>query len=161
MKTDFAGTLSRLRREKSLSQRLVAADLGVSQALLSHYENGAREPKLEFVVKACDYYGVTSDYLLGRIDDTARRLPVPRGCPGAPRLITATCSVFDRLDEISDPELYSAVVDYLLIPTENVATLLHDPGTQYDPARDAEMKMAEAALVASARGIRQWRTMDN
>lgn len=36
-------------------------DLGISQALLSHYENGIREPGLAFVVKACDYYGVSAD----------------------------------------------------------------------------------------------------
>lgn len=38
----------------------------MSQALLSHYENGLREPGLSFVVRAADYYGVSCDYLLGR-----------------------------------------------------------------------------------------------
>jgi len=66
MKSIFSETLSGLRREKGLSQRNAAADLGISQALLSHYENDAREPKLEFVVKACNYYDVTADYILGR-----------------------------------------------------------------------------------------------
>ena len=69
MKSAFSETLSNLRREKKLSQRQAAARLGVSQALLSHYENDVREPKLEFVIKACDYYGVTADYLLGRNDE--------------------------------------------------------------------------------------------
>ena len=40
--------------------------MGISQALLSHYENDAREPKLEFVVRACNYYDVSADYILGR-----------------------------------------------------------------------------------------------
>jgi transcriptional regulator with XRE-family HTH domain len=66
MKSTFSKTLSKLRREKKFSQSHTAAALGVSQALLSHYENGIREPKLEFVIKVCDYYGVTADYLLGR-----------------------------------------------------------------------------------------------
>jgi len=66
MKSAFSEVLSSLRREKGLSQRRAAADLGVSQALLSHYENDAREPKLEFVVKACNYYNVPADYILGR-----------------------------------------------------------------------------------------------
>jgi len=66
MKTAFPEILSSLRREKGLSQRKAAADLGISQALLSHYENDAREPKLEFVIKACNYYDVTADYMLGR-----------------------------------------------------------------------------------------------
>ena len=66
MATDFSRTLSLLRQEKGVSQRKAAAELGISQALLSHYENGIREPGLPFVVKACDYYRVSADYLLGR-----------------------------------------------------------------------------------------------
>ena len=41
-KKSFAQILSELRRTVGLSQRKAAADLGISQALLSHYENGAR-----------------------------------------------------------------------------------------------------------------------
>lgn len=66
MNSDFARTLALLREERGTSQRQVAKALGVSQALLSHYENGLREPGLSFVVKACDYYNVSADYLLGR-----------------------------------------------------------------------------------------------
>ena len=69
MKTEnaeFSRTLSLLRQEKKVSQRTAAQALGISQALLSHYENGIREPGLVFVVRACDYYGVSADFLLGR-----------------------------------------------------------------------------------------------
>ena len=69
MERNFHETLAALRRERGSSQRQVAADLGISQALLSHYENGAREPGLDFVRRACDYYGVTADYLLCRSDN--------------------------------------------------------------------------------------------
>ena len=62
----FARTLSQLRHEKGVSQREAAQALEVSQALLSHYENGVREPGLAFVVKACNYYNVSADFLLGR-----------------------------------------------------------------------------------------------
>ena len=61
----FAAMFSALRRENGLSQRKVAGDLNISQALLSHYEKGIREPRLEFVERACAYYGVTADYMLG------------------------------------------------------------------------------------------------
>lgn len=63
---DFPRTLALLRQDKKISQRQAAQDLGVSQALLSHHENGAREPGLVFVTRACDYYEVSADYLLGR-----------------------------------------------------------------------------------------------
>ena len=66
MDRTFPETLSALRRERNISQRQAAQDLRISQALLSHYENGAREPGLAFVCRACDYYGVSADYLLCR-----------------------------------------------------------------------------------------------
>ncbi len=68
MARTFSETMSALRRARGLSQRRAAADLNISQALLSHYENGAREPGLGFVCRACTYYGVSADYLLGISD---------------------------------------------------------------------------------------------
>ena len=70
----FNEILSRLRREKGVSQREAAAALGISQALLSHYEKGVREPGLVFLAQACEYYGVSADYILGR---SAYREKVP------------------------------------------------------------------------------------
>lgn len=74
MERSFSQTMSELRRERGLSQRRVASDLNISQALLSHYENGTREPGLPFLCRACQYYGVTSDYMLGLAErsDNAR-----------------------------------------------------------------------------------------
>ena len=40
MNADFSRTLALLRQEKGISQRKAAKELGISQALLSHYENG-------------------------------------------------------------------------------------------------------------------------
>ena len=66
MERTFSQTMSELRKARGYSQRKVAEDLNISQALLSHYENGVREPGLNFVCRACDYYGVSADYLLCR-----------------------------------------------------------------------------------------------
>ena len=55
-----------LRKERGITQKQAAEDLGVSQALLSHYEKGIRECGLVFVVRVADYYNVSCDYLLGR-----------------------------------------------------------------------------------------------
>ena len=66
MNKDFPRILTLLREEKGLSQKKAAADLGISQPLLSHYEKGIRECGLDFLVKAADYYEVSCDYLLGR-----------------------------------------------------------------------------------------------
>lgn len=61
----FSAVLSQLRKERGISQKRAATDLGISQALLSHYEKGIRECGLDFVIKCAEYYGVTTDYLLG------------------------------------------------------------------------------------------------
>ncbi len=66
MNKDFSRILTLLREERGLSQKKAASDLGISQPLLSHYENGLRECSLDFVIKVADYYEVTCDYLLGR-----------------------------------------------------------------------------------------------
>ncbi|MBR3149208.1 MAG: helix-turn-helix transcriptional regulator [Eubacterium sp.] len=61
----FSEVLSQLRKERGISQKKAATDLGISQALLSHYEKGIRECGLDFVIKCSEYYNVTTDYLLG------------------------------------------------------------------------------------------------
>ncbi len=66
MNNDFPRILSLLRKERHISQKEAASALGVAQALLSHYEKGKRECGLDFLVRAADYYNVSTDYLLGR-----------------------------------------------------------------------------------------------
>lgn len=66
MNSDFARIITLLRKEKGISQKQAACSLGVSQALLSHYEKGIRECGLSFLVKTADFYNVSVDYLLGR-----------------------------------------------------------------------------------------------
>lgn len=66
MDKNFPVILTELRKEKGLSQKEAAARLGISQALLSHYEKGIRECGQSFLIRVADFYGVTCDYLLGR-----------------------------------------------------------------------------------------------
>lgn len=65
MNSDFPRILSLLRKEKGISQKNAAKELQISQSLLSHYEKGIRECGLAFVVRAANFYNVSSDYLLG------------------------------------------------------------------------------------------------
>ena len=93
MERTFPETLSALRRERNISQRTAAAELNISQALLSHYENGAREPGLKFVCRACDYYGVSADYLLCRSD---RVNPVREIASGAEQIMNEMQQLLDK-----------------------------------------------------------------
>ena len=91
MERGFSQTMSELRKERHLNQRAAAADLGISQALLSHYETGAREPGLDFVCRACRYYNVSADYLLGLSD-------LPNGID---RTLDALHALVGELDALS------------------------------------------------------------
>ncbi len=91
MERTFSHTMSELRKARGLSQRAAAAELKISQALLSHYENGAREPGLDFVRRACRYYGVSADYLLGISDN-----PASSGAAEMEALVTELRALSDR-----------------------------------------------------------------
>lgn len=134
MNPDFSRSLSLLRQEKGVSQRAAAKDLGISQALLSHYENGIREPGLAFVAKACDYYRVSADFMLGRTlnrdgtalydvdtlpDASQDRDNILHGSVMATlskKLLVNSISVlFDLLGKLGRREAIKAAADYLAV----------------------------------------------
>ena len=92
MERGFSQTMSALRKQHKLNQRKAAADLNISQALLSHYETGAREPGLDFVCRACRYYHVSADYLLGLSDRP----------DGADRAMDALAALETELEALTD-----------------------------------------------------------
>ena len=132
MNEHVSRSLSLLRQEKGISQRAAAKELGISQALLSHYENGIREPGLAFVVKACDFYNVSADFLLGRTlardgttildadslyDASADRDNVLQGSVIATLskklLINSMTVLFDLLGRMGNKKAIRAAADYL------------------------------------------------
>lgn len=144
MNADFHRILTLLRKEKGISQKQAAANLGISQALLSHYEKGIRECGLEFVVKVADYYGVSCDYLLGRSPDrdglTLNIEDIPDSDIGAKnghrgnsimpvlnkKLITNSLNiVFDMLSKGSNDTLTREVSNILMSAVYKVFRKLH------------------------------------
>lgn len=62
---NIAQKLSELRAARGLTQGEVAAALSVSDKTLSKWENGASAPDLDMLITLANYYGVTTDTLLG------------------------------------------------------------------------------------------------
>ena len=148
MNSDFSRSLSLLRQERGLSQRQVAKELGISQALLSHYENGIREPGLNFVIRACDFYNVSADFLLGRTlsrdgttildadslyDASSERDNVLRGSVLATLskklLVNSVGILFDLLGRLEDKRVIKAAANYLSVAVYQLYRHLyrHDP----------------------------------
>ena len=57
-----------LREDADLTQRQVAEFLGTSQTMYARYERGANELPIRHLLKLCELYKVSSDYLLGLTD---------------------------------------------------------------------------------------------
>jgi len=64
----FGNRLKHLRESHKLSREVLAQKLGLSYWALSKYETGARTPDPDTINKIADFFGVSTDYLLGRID---------------------------------------------------------------------------------------------
>ena len=130
LNSDFPRIITFLRKERGLSQKQVSQDLGISQALLSHYEKGIRECGLDFLVKAADYFEVSTDYRLGR---TVQRKPASVSADDIPEsdeirhlqgnminqvnrklIMNTTTVIFDLLAQIGEKKLTNAVSNYLM-----------------------------------------------
>jgi len=58
-----------LREQNKKTQEDLAKYLGVAPQTVYKYEKGINEPDLSTTQKIADYFGITVDELLGRIDD--------------------------------------------------------------------------------------------
>lgn len=61
--------LRELRIEKNLTQQAMSKEIGVSRQVYSNWENEINQPDYNFLVKLADFFGVSTDYLLGRSDE--------------------------------------------------------------------------------------------
>lgn len=180
MASDFSRTLALLRKEKKISQRTAAADLEVSQALLSHYENGLREPGLGFVVRAADYYGVSCDYLLGRSmarDGSAVSASRLRDASADTSgdasdsfalhrklVINSAALLFEIAEQSGSGQLSAEISSYLSLAVykvfrylymadpESVEAAFRTPSTQFDGLCNAQMALSELRIRAAAQG---------
>ena len=62
---DYTERLRALRTDSDMSQAARAAAIGIDQKQYSRYETGTNELPLRYLMKLCQVYGVSADYLLG------------------------------------------------------------------------------------------------
>lgn len=63
---ELKDTLKYIREKNGLTKRELCEKTGISERAYLTYEFGEREPKISVIAKLADFYGVTTDYLLGR-----------------------------------------------------------------------------------------------
>lgn len=105
--------LRQLRKEKDLFQSDVAKIIGVTTSAYSFYETEKRNMTPDIIMKLADFFGVSSDYLLGKdISSNKRLLPV-LGTVKAGYNYLAEENIIDYIEPsmtISDPANYFGLV---------------------------------------------------
>lgn len=168
MNSDFPRIITFLRKERGLSQKQVATDLGISQALLSHYEKGIRECGLDFLVKAAEYFEVSCDYLLGR---TVQRRLASVSADEIPEsdeirhlkgnminqinkklLMDTTTVIFDLLAQIGNKKLTNAVSNYLMCSEYLIFRTIycseeHNSQTMFSVDRNRYKNLTSASML--------------
>lgn len=65
----IAQRISRARRHLNINQKELAQKANITEASLSRYENGIREPKSAVITRLAEALEVSTDYLLGLSED--------------------------------------------------------------------------------------------
>jgi len=92
----FHKRLKELREEKGESQKDLASYLKITERAFQYYEKGDREPTIENIGKLATYFGVTTDYILGRTKD-------PQG------------NFADHLRSLAANEIYEPISDFVTL----------------------------------------------
>ena len=58
-----------LRTKKGVSQQYLAGILGISQQSVNKYENHNVEPDIATLISMSEFFGVSVDFLIGRVDN--------------------------------------------------------------------------------------------
>ena len=70
---DFATQLRKIRKERGLTQKQLAIEIGASERGIQQYELGERKPAYDALIALADFFDVSLDYLCGRSDIAERR----------------------------------------------------------------------------------------
>ena len=65
----FSQRVFQLRKERGLSQRELGDAVGLSHKAISTLESGSRSTTIEKLIALADFFGVSTDYLLGLKDE--------------------------------------------------------------------------------------------
>ena len=62
----YGKIISELRKERNLSQKQLAEKLNTTQNTVSKYETEVLDLNTVIIIKICDFFDISADYLLGR-----------------------------------------------------------------------------------------------
>lgn len=66
---NFSQRLIQIRKERGITQKELASNIGISEVGLQNYEGERRKPAFDVLIALADYFDVSLDYLVGRTDN--------------------------------------------------------------------------------------------
>lgn len=61
-------SIGKVAKGRMVSRSMVSELMGIPPRCISQYERGDRKPSVDMLVKIAEFYGVSTDYLLGRTE---------------------------------------------------------------------------------------------
>lgn len=92
--------LKELREERNFTQKQIGDAIMSDQSNVARWEKGINQPSAEFIIRLADFFGVSTDYLLGRSDDFGN-IVLPTNSPTASALSDEErqlLDLFSRMD---------------------------------------------------------------
>ncbi len=71
----FSDRLKELRINRGYSQHQLAKESGVPQTSINFYESDKRQPTVDVLIKFARFFNVSSDYLIGLVDEPLGDIP--------------------------------------------------------------------------------------
>lgn len=119
----FAQRLKTLRKERGITQQQLADGVGISKGGLSYYENAGRTPDISILERFADYFGVTTDYLLGRTNAQTQKAKLQAVCNHT-GLSDKAVNLLSDLKESSPAQL--RVINFLLEQAAGDMDIIYD-----------------------------------
>jgi len=65
MMNKIAERLKELIEEKDITPYKLSTDLGISKSVVHYWLTGKTTPTADYIIKLCEYFSVSADFLLG------------------------------------------------------------------------------------------------
>lgn len=102
--------IKQLRENRGLIQEILAAELGITQQMLSKYERDILCIKVDVLMKIAEYFNVTTDYLLGISE-------VKRDLQGQMKMNKTLDTYYDLIEIYKDLDEYDQKMVWSIMQT--------------------------------------------
>lgn len=116
--------IKQLRESRNMIQEILAAELGITQQMLSKYERDIMCIKVDVLKKLAEYFNVTTDYLLGISD-------VKRDLQGQIRINKALDEYYDLVEAYKGLDKYDREMVWMIIQAVKKTNIKRKENEEY------------------------------